>query len=44
MSKDENIRILAEDITSSSSEGGEHTEEDDKTNGEGTQDIQAQQE
>ena len=44
MSRDENIRILAENITSSSSEEGEHTEEGEKTNGEGTQDIQAQQE
>jgi len=43
MSQDDNIRILAEDITSSSSEKGEHTEEGKKTNGEGTQDIQAQQ-
>jgi len=42
MSRDDNIRILAEDITSSSSGEGEHTEEGEKTNGEGTQDIQGQ--
>ena len=42
MSRDDDIRILAEDITSYSNEEGEHTEEGKKTNGEGTQDIQAQ--
>ena len=44
MSRDDNIRILVEDITSSSNGEGEHTEEGEKTNGEGTQNIQAQQE
>lgn len=43
MPRDDDIRILAEDITSSNSEEGEHIEEGKKTNGEGTQDIQAQQ-
>ncbi len=41
MSWDDDIRILAEDITSSSSEEGEHTKEGEKTNGEGTQNIHA---
>jgi len=44
MYRDDNIRILAENITSSSSEEGERTKEGEKTNGDGTQDIQAQQE
>ena len=44
MSRDDNIRILAENITPSSSEEGEHTKEGEKTNGEETQDIQSQKE
>ena len=44
MSRDDNIRILAKNTTPSSSEEGEHTEEGEKTNGEETQDIQAQKE
>lgn len=44
MYRDDNIRILAEDITSSSTEEGEHTQEGEKTNGEETQDSQARKE
>lgn len=43
MSRDDDIGILDEGITSSSSEEGENTEEGKKTSDEGTQDIQAQQ-
>lgn len=43
MSRDGDIRVLAKEITSSSSEEGEHTEEGKKTSGEGTHNIQAQQ-
>ena len=41
MPRDDNIRILAENITPSKSEEGEHIEEGEKINGEETQDIQA---
>ncbi len=43
MSRDDNIRVLAENITPSSSEEGERTEEGEKTNDEGTGNIQALQ-
>jgi len=44
MSRDDNIRVLAENITPSSSEEEEHIEKGEKTDGEKLQDIQAQQE
>jgi len=42
MSKDDDIRILAEELTSSNSEEGEHTEAGEKTSGKETQDKQVQ--
>ena len=42
MSKDDNIRTLAENITPSSSEEGEQTEEIEKDKDEGEQDIQVE--
>lgn len=42
MSRDDNIRIFAEELTSSSSEEGEHAEAREKTSGKETQDKQAQ--
>lgn len=42
VSKDDDIRILAKELTSSSSEEGEHTEAGEKTSGKETQDKQAQ--
>ena len=41
MSKEDNIRTLVENITPSSSEEGEKTEEIEKNNDEGAEDIQA---
>jgi len=44
MSQDDNIKVLAENITPSSSEEEEKIAKGEKTSDEGTQDIQAQQE
>ena len=43
MSRDDNIRVLAENITASNSEEEEHIEKGEKTNDEETQDIQESQ-
>jgi len=44
MSRDENIRVLAKNVTPSSNEEEENIEKGEKTNDEETQEIQAQQE
>ena len=42
MSRDDDIRILVEELTSSSSQEGEHTEAGEKTSGKETQGKKAQ--